>query len=187
MSRAPGYAPVRRRLAAELTKELLESGAWATTAFKAYNFESAGKEPGGGHVHALMKVRAEFRAILLEMGFSEMPTNRFVESSFWNFDALFQPQSHPARDMHDTFFVSEPAATLALPADYLAAVRRMHEEGGHGSLGYRYDWKEAEARKNLLRTHTTAVSARMLYALANVSARVGAESDVCVCVCVCRG
>lgn len=36
----------------------------------------------------------------------EMPTNNFVESSFWNFDALFQPQQHPARDAHDTFFIS---------------------------------------------------------------------------------
>lgn len=52
------------------------------------------------------QVRAEFRQILLEMGFTEMPTNRFVESSFWNFDSLFQPQSHPSRDMHDTFFLS---------------------------------------------------------------------------------
>ena len=50
-------------------------------------------------------------------------------------------------------------------------VRSMHEVGGQGSgsLGYRYDWKESEAHKNLLRTHTTAVSARMLHALANVS------------------
>lgn len=31
---------------------------------------------------------------------------RYVESSFWNFDALFQPQQHPARDAHDTFFIS---------------------------------------------------------------------------------
>ena len=37
--------------------------------------------------------------------FSEMPTNNFIESSFWNFDALFQPQQHPARDQHDTFFL----------------------------------------------------------------------------------
>ena len=34
-----------------------------------------------------------------------MPTNNFIESSFWNFDALFQPQQHPARDAHDTFFL----------------------------------------------------------------------------------
>lgn len=60
-----------------------------------------------GTLHPLLKVRAEFRRILLEMGFSEMPTNRYVESSFWNFDALFQPQQHPARDSHDTFSVSK--------------------------------------------------------------------------------
>jgi phenylalanyl-tRNA synthetase alpha subunit len=40
------------------------------------------------------------------MGFEEMPTNNYVESSFWNFDALFQPQQHPARDAHDTFFLT---------------------------------------------------------------------------------
>ena len=39
-----------------------------------------------------------------------MPTNNFIESSFWNFDSLFQPQQHPARDQHDTFFLSgEPS------------------------------------------------------------------------------
>ena len=54
------------------------------------------------YVQPLLKVRAEFRKILIGMGFEEMPTNRWVESSFWNFDALFQPQSHPARDSHDT-------------------------------------------------------------------------------------
>lgn len=32
---------------------------------------------------------------------------------------------------------------------------------------FSYDWKLEEAQKNLLRTHTTAVSARMLYKLAN--------------------
>ena len=68
--------------------------------------------------------------------FEEMPTNQFVESSFWNFDSLFQPQSHPARDAHDTFFIKEPAATLRVPEDYLAVVKRTHEEGGFGSLGF---------------------------------------------------
>jgi phenylalanyl-tRNA synthetase alpha chain len=163
----PKWAPVRARLAADLTKELLESGEWASTPFKAYNFESAGKEAGGGHVHALMRVRSEFRQILLEMGFSEMPTNKWVESSFWNFDALFQPQSHPARDAHDTFFLTAPKTTVSVPEDLLARVQAMHERGGGGSLGYRYAWKREEAEKNLLRTHTTAVSARMLHALAN--------------------
>ena len=167
IERGANWAPVRRRLAADITKEMLDSGEWASTPFKEYNFESAGREVGGGHVHALMRVRAEFRQILLEMGFSEMPTNRFVESCFWNFDALFQPQSHPARDAHDTFFLSAPATTLALPEDLLARVAAMHESGGQGSgsIGYRTEWKREEATKNILRTHTTAVSARMLHRL----------------------
>jgi len=100
------------------------------------------------------------------MGFEEMPTNKWVESSFWNFDTLFQPQAHPARDMHDTFYIEEPAVTQTIPAEFLQATKDIHEKGGFESIGYRYDWKESEARKNLLRTHTTAVSSRMLYKLA---------------------
>jgi phenylalanyl-tRNA synthetase alpha chain len=110
-------------------------------------------------------VRSAFREIFLEMGFEEMPTNSFVESSFWNFDTLFQPQQHPARDAHDTFFLSDPASMLAWPKDYLQRVHDMHENGGLGSIGWRYGWKLDEAKKNILRTHTTSVSSRMLYKL----------------------
>ncbi|KAL6970520.1 phenylalanine--tRNA ligase [Sarracenia purpurea var. burkii] len=98
---------------------------------------------------------------------------------FWNFDALFQPQQHPARDSHDTFFLQGlidfssmsaspivPSTTKSLPEDYVERVKRIHESGGYGSRGYEYDWKREEANKNLLRTHTTAVSSRMLYLLA---------------------
>jgi phenylalanyl-tRNA synthetase alpha chain len=60
-----------------------------------------------------------------------------------------------------------PAATGRLPEAYVDRVQSMHEVGGHGSVGYGYQWKRGEADKNILRTHTTAVSARMLYALAN--------------------
>lgn len=156
----------RQREATELTPEMLLSGEWRNLAFKPYNFAALGVPPTGGHVHPLMKVRAEFRDIFLELGYSEMPTNKFVESSFWNFDALFQPQSHPARDAHDTFFLLDPARTPSLPQDYLERVKTMHERGGEGSIGWRYTWSEDEARKNILRTHTTAISSRMLYLLA---------------------
>merc|ERR1712218_596963 len=151
---------------AELTPEMIASGQWKTVSFKPYNFEAMGIQPSTGHLHPLLKVRAEYRQIFLEMGFSEMPTNNFIESSFWNFDALFQPQQHPARDAHDTFFISEPSTTEIFPEEYLEKVKRIHSSGGHGSQGYGYDWKKDEASKNLLRTHTTAVSARMLYKLA---------------------
>lgn len=159
-------ADARKEQATELTKDMLESGRWKSVAFKPYNFNAEGKPTNGGYLHTLLKVREQFRLIFLEMGFEEMPTNNYVESSFWNFDALFQPQQHPARDEHDTFFLSDPEYANVPDRDYLEKVRRVHEEGGFGSRGYRYDWSEEEARKNILRTHTTAVSSRMLYLLA---------------------
>ena len=147
--------------------DMLRDGSWKTADFKAYNYNAVGAPVGGGYFQPLLKVRAEFRKILMGMGFEEMPTSKWVESSFWNFDALFQPQSHPARDAHDTFFVKEPASTLKWPADYYERVKTMHVSGGSGSIGHRCPFDENEARKQILRTHTTAVSARMLYQLAN--------------------
>jgi len=150
-----------------LTKEMLESGDWKNIDFKPYNFNSKGKaESRPGYLHPLMLLRSEFRQIFLEMGFTEMPTNSFVESAFWNFDALFQPQQHPARDCHDTFYISQPATALEVPKEYMEKVKKVHSEGGYGSSGYRYSWSAEEAYKNLLRTHTTAVSARMLHKIA---------------------
>lgn len=150
----------------DLTPEMISSGSWQDKKFKAYNFEALGVMPECGHLHPLLKVRTQFRQIFLEMGFTEMPTNNFIESSFWNFDALFQPQQHPARDQHDTFFILDPADATDFPMEYLERVKKVHSEGGYGSQGYKYNWTIEEARKNILRTHTTAVSARMLYQLA---------------------
>jgi len=137
---------------------------------KPLNFNAKGATVSHGSLHPLMKMRHEMRRILLDMGFEEMETNRYVESSFWNFDALFQPQQHPARDAHDTFFLDQPKSSQ-IPdhiKEYMARVKKTHSEGGYGSIGWRYDWKESEAQKNLLRTHTTAVSSRTLYKLAQL-------------------
>ncbi|XP_067931863.1 phenylalanine--tRNA ligase alpha subunit-like [Watersipora subatra] len=149
----------------DLTPEMIATRSWETKDFKPLNFDAMGVMPTGGYLHPLLKIRAEYRQIFLEMGFTEMPTNNFVESSFWNFDALFQPQQHPARDAHDTFFLSDPVSSSNFPDDYLARVKNVHSHGGYGSQGYKYDWKIEEAQKNILRTHTTAVSARLLYKL----------------------
>ena len=156
-----------------LTKDMLvqkdgdESGHWSMCEYKRVNLNSMGSHPGGGNFHPLLKVRAEFRRILMEMGFEEMPTSRWVESSFWNFDSLFQPQSHPARDAHDTFFMKDPSACNSFPEDYYNIVKQTHEKGGFGSLGYGCNFKREETKKNILRTHTTAISAQMLYRLAH--------------------
>eukprot|EP01029_Cantina_marsupialis_P027196 TRINITY_DN75402_c0_g2_i1.p1 TRINITY_DN75402_c0_g2~~TRINITY_DN75402_c0_g2_i1.p1 ORF type:complete len:486 (+),score=180.97 TRINITY_DN75402_c0_g2_i1:58-1515(+) len=156
-------------LQTDLTTEMIENDEWEKKDFEMskINLDARGSDVMGGYQHPLMKVRSEFRAILLGMGFEEMPSNKFVESSFWNFDSLYQPQSHPARDAHDTFFLTNPKDALTVPEEYLKIVKKTHEEGGFGSYGYHCDWKKSEAMKNILRTHTTAVSARMLYKLAH--------------------
>jgi phenylalanyl-tRNA synthetase alpha chain len=110
------------------------------------------------------------------MGFTEMPTNQFVESGFWNFDTLFVPQQHPARDLQDTFYISDPlkagrpAPTSADDKqdyeEYFRNVRQVHESGKYGSIGYRYPWSEDESLRLVLRTHTTSISAAMLQKLA---------------------
>ncbi|KAF5300100.1 hypothetical protein FQA39_LY11292 [Lamprigera yunnana] len=166
LKKGPEFNLTLEKLETDLTSEMLTSGSWKTLKFKSYNLEALGSPLESGYLHPLLKVRTEFRQIFLEMGFSEMPTNNFVESSFWNFDALYQPQQHPARDAHDTFFVSDPKMSNNFPMDYLNKVKTVHSKGGYGSQGYGYEWKIEEAQKNLLRTHTTAVSARMLYKIA---------------------
>ncbi|KAF9820945.1 hypothetical protein IEO21_00922 [Rhodonia placenta] len=147
---------------AELRKRklIVQSGSWKTSTYKKYNFEAEGLPPNGGAFHPLLKVREEIRNIFLEMGFAEMPTSSFVESGFWCFDALFVPQQHPARELLD------PSTSLPPPASYYSRVSKVHEHGGYGSMGYRAPWSDAETRKLLLRTHTTASSASMLYKLA---------------------
>jgi phenylalanyl-tRNA synthetase alpha chain len=165
--KGPEFSTTRTKEHATLTKDMITNNSWKTSSFKVPRLTSMGLPTNGGYLHPLLKVRTEFRKILLSMGFSEMPTNQFVESSFWNFDSLFQPQSHPARDAHDTFFITKPATTLSVPEDYLERVKQVHESGGYESLGYNYNWKREEAMKNLLRTHTTATSSQMLYKLAN--------------------
>ncbi|KAH9045563.1 phenylalanine-tRNA ligase [Lactarius pseudohatsudake] len=166
VQKGPNFSTSTAKPETDLTVDMLTSGAWKSAQFKKYNFEAEGIYPNGGALHPLLKVREEMRNIFLEMGFAEMPTSSFVESGFWCFDALFVPQQHPAREMQDTFYLSDPIKALAPPRDYYERVSRVHEHGGFGSVGYRAPWSDAESHKLLLRTHTTASSAHMLYKLA---------------------
>lgn len=166
--KGPSFSTNIKSEETDLSSELLSSGEWQTAKFKAYNFYSLGAALPSGHLHPLLRVRSEFCRILCDMGFSEMPTNNYVECSFWNFDSLFQPQQHPARDAHDTFFLSDPEISdinKTVETCYIDKVRTVHSQGAFGSRGYQSPWLMEEAEKNLLRTHTTAVSARMLHAL----------------------
>lgn len=155
------------KLETEITSEMIVNGSYKDCKFKPYNFNSEGVDVQSGALHPLSKVREEFRQIFFSMGFSEMPANQYVETGFWNFDALYVPQQHPARDLQDTFYIKDPL-TSDLPEDktYMNNIKAVHENGKFDSIGYRYNWKEAECQKLVLRTHSTAISAAMLHQLA---------------------
>lgn len=159
------YGKEEEELIKDITVDILNLNL-QNVKLKEYNWNSKGLVARGGAFHPLNVMKNEFKKIFLEMGFTEMNTRRFVESSFWNFDVLFQPQHHPSRDAHDTFFV-ENSKTLKIPHEILKKVKNMHENGGNGSEGHKYCWDENEAKKNILRTHTTAITARYLYEIAN--------------------
>ncbi|TFK29372.1 phenylalanine-tRNA ligase [Coprinopsis marcescibilis] len=166
VNKGPDFSTSTAKPETDLTVDMLNSGSWKTSTYKKYNFEADGIPTNGGALHPLLKVREEIRNIFLEMGFAEMPTQSFVESGFWCFDALFVPQQHPARDLQDTFYLSDPSHSLAPEPSYYKRVSTVHEHGGFGSAGYRAPWQPEESSKLLLRTHTTASSAQMLYRLA---------------------
>lgn len=147
-----------------LTPEMLKDGSWREVRFRPYDVSADAEAVYPGKIHPLVSVFEKTRRVFLEMGFEETESG-YVESSFWDFDALFQPQDHPARDMQDTFYVGRPDS-CRLPEEALVArVRDTHENGGEcGSIGWRYNWSRELSEKTVLRTHTTASTVRALAA-----------------------
>jgi phenylalanyl-tRNA synthetase alpha chain len=148
----------------QLTPEILASGKWRDVVFRKYDPALATAPKYPGKEHPLQRVIQEIRQAFFEMGFEEVASPT-VDTAFWVFDALFQPQDHPAREMQDTFYVADPKHGR-LPDDKLVqAVARTHENGGDtGSTGWRYKWDIEKARQLVLRTHTTSASIRALAA-----------------------
>jgi phenylalanyl-tRNA synthetase alpha chain len=119
-----------------------------------------------GRKHILQEVIDEVREILIGIGFEEIDGS-IVQYSFWNFDALFTPQDHPAREMQDTFYIDIDTGKKASSSnnnsndgiasdELIARVSDIHE------ASWRYRWSIDEAKRLVLRTHTTAVTIRYL-------------------------
>lgn len=145
----------------ELTPELLQTGLWQQLRLRPYNPATPGRVIHPGKRHPYQAFLATVRERLLGMGFCEL-TGPTVETQFWNFDALFQPQSHPARDWTDVYSLREPT-TGSLPDPALVArVQRAHERGTAGSSGWRSAWSPEKAALLLPRAHDTAISPRAL-------------------------
>ncbi|MDI6639276.1 MAG: phenylalanine--tRNA ligase subunit alpha [Methanocellales archaeon] len=144
---------------AQLTPDLIRSGEWRKKRLRAYDVNIPVLKVFGAKKHPYRRLLDQMRKIFLEMGFEEIRGD-IVQTSFWNFDALFQPQDHPAREMQDTFYLDSKGD---LPGNFAQKVKAMHEHGGDiGSTGWGGKWSLELARTEVLRTHTTALTIKHL-------------------------
>ncbi len=145
----------------KLTPELLKTGQWKNKKFRPYDIHAEVPYLDIGKKHFVNESINNIKKIWLELGFEEM-TGTKTQSAFWDLDALFVPQDHPAREMQDTFYLDVEPAKLP---KILTEVKTMHEKGDSDSKGWRYNFSEKIASQVLLRTHTTVLSARHIQAL----------------------
>ena len=149
---------------ARITPEMIADGSWKENIenLKVFEVENAGPRINAGKLHPMTIILNQIREIFLSMGFIEIK-GPITELAFYNFDSLYQPQDHPARELHDTFYLSNPKTGKLPQKKFIDAVRSTHENGGtSGSTGWGYKWDEDIAKKSLLRTHTTATTIRRL-------------------------
>ena len=150
-----------KELIEQITSEMLKKDSlWKGKKFRRYDITSPVPVVSGGKRHFVNQAVDYARKIWTEMGFKEM-TGNMVQSSFWNFDALFTAQDHPVREMQDTFFLPVKEENFA-DKKIIEQIKHSHESGTKGSKGWQYDWNIEEAKKMVLRTHTTCISSQTL-------------------------
>lgn len=143
----------------QITPTLLRTGKWKDEKFREYDVNIFVLPQYPAKKHPLTLMIEKIREIFINLGFNEISGN-LVESAFWNFDALFVAQDHPAREMQDTFYLKNPKEVRIDFWDKLKnAVKDAHEKS------WKYSWDEKIAKKTLLRTHTTSVTAHYLSTL----------------------
>jgi phenylalanyl-tRNA synthetase alpha chain len=139
-----------------LTIDLLKTGEWKSKKFRRYDVTASIGQSFTPKRHIVPQALNYVKRLWLDMGFKEMNGN-MIESSFWNFDALFTPQDHPGRELQDTFFIDEKSK---LPnKEIVSKVKNAHE------FNWKYNWDEQIAKETVLRTHTTAITAHKLASL----------------------
>jgi phenylalanyl-tRNA synthetase alpha chain len=143
------------RVVGALTADLIKSGEWKSVYLKPYDVSAEPPRVYPARKHFYVEFLDRVRRILVEMGFIEAE-GPYVEMEFWNFDVLFQAQDHPAREIHDCFVLLEPSIGRLPHKELVEAVKRVHE------TKWGYSWSEERASRLILRSHTTAVSARFL-------------------------
>jgi len=149
------------RLIEKVTAPLIKTGAWKGKKFRRFDVKINVPSIFGGRKQHYRRFLGEVRQKFIGLGFEEM-AGPIVETDFWDMDALFMPQFHSARDIHQGYYIKEPKYGK-LDEVLVKKVKSAHENGfGTGSKGWRYDFDVKRTHRNLLRTQTTACSARML-------------------------
>lgn len=154
-----------------LTPEMIINETWKGKKFRKYDIKSPVPEISGGKEHFVNQAIDYARKIWTELGFKEMSSS-FLQTGFWNFDALFTAQDHPVRELQDTFYIKGIEGKLP-DKDLVKSVKESHEKGIGGSKGWQYKWQESEAKKVILRTHTTCLSAHTLANLKKLKDKKG--------------
>ena len=147
----------------ELTPELITTHRWQTVAFRKYNLEAPVTPSWPGKKQPYSQFLDDLKRKLVALGFEEM-TGPTVELMFFNCDALFMPQDHPAREIHDLYLVkTDLLGQLGEYEQFMEPVAKTHENGWKtGSTGWGYKYSRTEALKMILRSQGTAISARTL-------------------------
>ncbi len=105
--------------------------------------------------HPLKDIINEIREIFVTLGFTEI-LGKLAQPCFWNFDALFTPQDHPARELQDTFYLDGVNSKKIATPKQIQQVAKVHKNS------WRYLWSINEARQMVLRTHTTCDTIKFL-------------------------
>lgn len=110
----------------EERKRVLEDAAHNAAAHKTATFDVTAYRPGQmrGSIHPYSTTIAEIEDIFISMGF-EIVDGPELETDFYNFEALNIPADHPARDMHDTFWLPKPHHLLRTHTSSVQ-VRALH-------------------------------------------------------------
>jgi phenylalanyl-tRNA synthetase alpha chain len=150
------------RIITQLTPEMIINGDWKNASFQKYDVSLPAPSVTPGKRHFISQVIDYIRRFWVELGFMEMK-GEYLELNFWNFDALYQPQDHPARDLADTFYMKTPYKGHLPDSKIVEKVKLTHENGWTTkSKGWQYKWDLELARRTVLRTHTTSLSVNQI-------------------------
>ncbi len=147
----------------EITPAMIASGEWKNGTFRGYNIAIPPARIIPGRTNPYVQFLESVKDKLCSLGFQEFD-GPLVETEFWNGDALFMPQFHAARDIHDVYRIKTPTHAKEIEEPYLSNVRAVHENGGNsGSRGWNYKFDTEFTRRLIMRSQGTVLSAHQLH------------------------